>query len=111
MCGRPSLLHSQQSTPNITTLGTLTQVEAFTCDAYQEENIVQDEYFKEVFQWLQGQVCEEEGVGNISKDGLLYKLDKLCVLEGERLQLIREAYTSKVVRHFGVGKIVANLQA
>jgi hypothetical protein len=40
----------------------------------------------------------------ISKDGLLYKLDKLCVPKGEILQLIREAHTSKVARHFGVGK-------
>lgn len=43
-------------------------------------------------------------------DGLLYKLDKLCVPKGERLQRIREAHTSKVIGHFGVGKTVANLQ-
>lgn len=43
------------------------------------------------------------------QDGLLYKLDKLCVLKGECLQLIREAPTSKVARNFGVGKTVANL--
>ena len=44
------------------------------------------------------------------EDGFLYRLDKLCVPKGERLQLIREAHTSKVARHFGVGKTVANLQ-
>ena len=43
------------------------------------------------------------------QDGLLYMLDKLCVPKGERLQLIREAQTSKVARNFGVWKIVANL--
>ena len=38
------------------------------------------------------------------QDGLLYMLDKLCVPKGECLQLIREAHTSKVAGHFGVGK-------
>ena len=33
--------------------------------------------------------------------GLLYRLDKLCVLKGEKLQLIREAHTSKATGHFG----------
>lgn len=42
--------------------------------------------------------------------GKLYKLDKLCVPKGERLQLIRKAHTSKVAGHFGVGKTIANLQ-
>jgi hypothetical protein len=40
---------------------------------------------------------------------LHYKLDKLCVPKGERLQLIREAHTSKVEIHFGVGKMVVNI--
>ena len=44
------------------------------------------------------------------QDGLLYRLDKLCVAKGERLQLIRKAHISKVVGHFGVGKTMANLQ-
>jgi len=44
------------------------------------------------------------------RDGLLYRLDKLCVPKGERLPLIREDHTSKVAGHFGVGKTMANLQ-
>ena len=44
------------------------------------------------------------------QDGLLFRLDKLCVPKHERLQLIREADTCKVVGNFGVGKIVDNLQ-
>lgn len=44
------------------------------------------------------------------QDGLLHRLDKLCVPKGKRLQLIKEAHTSKVAGHFGVGKTVANLQ-
>ena len=37
-------------------------------------------------------------------------MDKICVLKGEQLQLIRESQTSKVARKFGVGKTIANLQ-
>jgi hypothetical protein len=39
------------------------------------------------------------------QDGLLYKMGKLCVPKEERVQLIREAHTSKVVGHFGVGRL------
>jgi hypothetical protein len=41
---------------------------------------------------------------------LLYKIDKLSVPKGERLQLIREAHASKVAGNFGVGKKISNLQ-
>jgi hypothetical protein len=37
-------------------------------------------------------------------------MGKLCVPKEERVQLIREAHTSKVFIHFSVGKTVANLQ-
>ena len=43
-------------------------------------------------------------------DGFPYNLEKLCVPKGERLQLMRAADTSKFVLHFGVRKIVSNLQ-
>jgi hypothetical protein len=65
-----------------------------------------------VFQQLQGQIHIEEGDDKDDynfQNGLLYKLDKLCVPKGERLQFIREAHTSKVAEHFGVGNTVANL--
>jgi hypothetical protein len=68
---------------------------------------------KEVFQKLQGQIHIDEGDKKSNyhlQNGLLYKVDKLCVPKGERLQIIKEAYTSKVARHFGVGKTIANLQ-
>jgi hypothetical protein len=42
-------------------------------------------------------------------NSLLYKIENLCVPKGELLQLIREAHTSKVARHFGVGKKISNL--
>jgi hypothetical protein len=41
---------------------------------------------------------------------LLYKLDKLYVPKGKRLQLIKKAHTSKAAGHLGVGETVANLQ-
>lgn len=40
------------------------------------------------------------------QDGLLYKL---CIPQVRRLQLMREAHTSKIARHFSVTKTVANL--
>ena len=61
---------------------------------------------------IQNQIHIEEGDGKADyhfQNGLLYKLDKLCVPKGEGLQLIKEAHTSKVVGHFGVGKTAANL--
>ena len=42
-------------------------------------------------------------------DGLLYHLGKLCIPKGERSDLIREAHTSHISGHFGVGKNLANL--
>jgi hypothetical protein len=65
------------------------------------------------FSSYKGQIHVEEGDSKVDyhlQNGLLYKLDKLCVPKGEILQLIREAHTSKVAGHFGVGKTVANLQ-
>lgn len=43
-------------------------------------------------------------------NNLLYHLGKLCVPQGERVNVIREAHTSLIVGHFGVGKIVAQIQ-
>jgi hypothetical protein len=41
---------------------------------------------------------------------LLYHLGKLCILMSERVHIIREAHTSLVSGHFGVGKTMAHLQ-
>ena len=41
---------------------------------------------------------------------LLYHLGKLCIPKGERAHIIREAHTSLIVGHFGVGKTIAQLQ-
>jgi hypothetical protein len=86
-------------------------MDPFTHDAYKEAYTKDD--FKEVFQQLQGQICVEEGDGKVDyhlQNGFLYNLKKLYVPKGERFQLTREAHTSKVARHFGVGKTVSNVQ-
>lgn len=44
------------------------------------------------------------------KDRLIYKEAQLCIPKDERLQWIHEPYTSKVVIHFGVEKILLNLR-
>ena len=43
-------------------------------------------------------------------DKLLYHLGELCIPHGERVNSIREAHTSLIVGHFGVGKTMAQLQ-
>jgi hypothetical protein len=103
---------SRPPTSKITALVTLVHMEPFTHDAYKE-TYTEDEDFKEVFRQLQGQIRIEKGDDKANyyfQNGLLYKLDKLCVPKGERLQFIREAHTSKVIGHFSVGKTVVNLQ-
>jgi hypothetical protein len=43
--------------------------------------------------------------------GKLLYLGKLCFLQGERVNMIREAHSYVVASHFGVGKTVASLQS
>ena len=43
-------------------------------------------------------------------NNLLYHLGKFCIPRDERVNVIREAHTSLISGHFGVGKIVAQLQ-
>jgi hypothetical protein len=43
-------------------------------------------------------------------DKLLYHLGKLCIPRDERVHVIREAHTSLIFGHFGIGKTVARLQ-
>jgi hypothetical protein len=103
---------SRPPTSKVTTLGNLMYMEPFTHDVYKEAYI-KDEDFQEVFQQLQGQFRVKEGDNKDDyhlRHGLLYKLDKLCVPKGERLQLIKEAHTSKVAGHFSVENTVSNLQ-
>lgn len=62
-------------------------MEPFTHDVYKDA-YSEDEDFKEMFQKLYSQIHVHDGVNTIDhhlKNGLLYKLDKLCVPKGEWL--------------------------
>lgn len=43
-------------------------------------------------------------------DKLLYHLGKLCIPKDERVHVVKEAHTSLISSHFGVGKTIAQLQ-
>ena len=71
------------------------------------EQYAQDDNFKDVYATLiQGNRVEDLDYHVHNK---LYHLNKLCVPQGERVNIIRESYTSLIVGHFGVGKKVAQL--
>jgi hypothetical protein len=75
-------------------------------DIYVEQYVV-DEDFKEVFEKL----THGAQVENYCLEGkLLYHLGKLCILTSEHIHVIREAHTSLVSGHFGVGKTMAHLE-
>jgi hypothetical protein len=77
-------------------------------ESYVEQYAL-DTDFKEVYETL----CHSNHVGELDyhvHDNLFYHLGKLCIPQGERINIIREAYSSLIAGHFGVGKTVANLQ-
>jgi hypothetical protein len=76
-------------------------------ESYVEQYALDD--FKEVYATL----CHSNQVEELDyhvHDKLLYHLRKLCIPQGERVNIIREAHSSLIAGHFGVGKMVANLQ-
>jgi hypothetical protein len=73
------------------------------------EQYALDADFKEVYETL----CHSNHVEELDyhlHNNLLYHLGKLCIPQGERINIIREEHSSLIAGHFGVGKIVANLQ-
>ena len=44
------------------------------------------------------------------QNNLLFHLGKLCIPQGQRLNVMREAHSSLISGHFGVSKTVAHLQ-
>jgi hypothetical protein len=73
------------------------------------EKYALDTDFKEVYETL----CHSNHVEELDyhvHDNLLYHLGKLCIPQGERINIIREAHSSLIAGHFGVGKTMANLQ-
>jgi hypothetical protein len=77
-------------------------------ESYVEQYAL-DTDFKEVYETL----CHSNHVEELDyhvHNSLLYHLGKLCIPQGERINIIREAHSSLIAGHFGVGKTVANLQ-
>jgi hypothetical protein len=77
-------------------------------ESYMEQYAL-DTDFKEVYETL----CHSNHVEELDyhvHNNLLYHLGKLCIPQGERINIIREAHSSLIAGHFGVGKTVANLQ-
>ena len=73
------------------------------------EQYALDDHFKDVYAtFFQGNQVEE--LDYHVHDKILYHLGKLCIPQGERVNIIREAHTSLIAGHFGVGKMVAQLQ-
>jgi hypothetical protein len=68
-----------------------------------------DADFKEVYETL----CHSNHVEELDyhlHNNLLYHLGKVCIPQGERINIIREVHSSLIAGHFGVGKTVENLQ-
>jgi hypothetical protein len=77
-------------------------------ESYVEQYAL-DTDFKEVYETL----CHSNHVEELDyhvHNNLLYHLGKLYIPQGERINIIREVHSSLIAGHFGVGKIVANLQ-
>jgi hypothetical protein len=77
-------------------------------ESYVEQYAL-DTDFKEVYENL----CHSNHVEELDyhvHNNLLYHLGKLCIPQGERINIIREAHSSLIASHFGVGNTMANLQ-
>ena len=77
-------------------------------ESYVEHHVL-DTDFKDVYATL----CQTNQVGELDyhvHDKILYHLGKLCIPQGERVNIIREEHYSLVAGHFGVGKTMENLQ-
>ena len=74
--------------------------------------VTDSDYADIVAQLTDPLVAKEDSLGDFYlKDGLLYRLELLCVPSGSyRPQLIREAHHSKVVGYFGMKKTITHLQ-
>ena len=73
------------------------------------EQYTKDEDFKEVYVSLRHGYHNEELNYRINEK-LLYHLGKICIPQSVKVHVIREAHTYLTSGHFGVGKIVAQLQ-
>jgi hypothetical protein len=90
------------------TIATILKHNSITHERYIEQ-YDKEKYFKGVYVNLSHGKRVEELNYHI-KDKLLYLLGKLCILESERVHVIREAHTSLIAGHFGVDKKITQLE-
>ena len=65
--------------------------------------------FKDIYESLTHGTQVEE-VNYHIHDRLLYHLGKLCIPKTQRAHVIQEAHSSRISRHFGVSKTMAQVQ-
>jgi len=106
--GTQNKIADMLSRPPIVATVVILQNSSLMHEGYKEQYEVDPD-----FQNIYGKLILGNEVGNNDfhvNDGLLFHLGKLCIPIGERNDLIREAHTSRISGHFGVGKTLANLQ-
>ena len=77
-------------------------------ESYVEHYAI-DADFKDVYATL----CQANQVKELDyhvHDKFLYHLGKLCIPQGEGVNIIRKAHSSLIAGYFGVGKTLENLQ-
>ena len=77
-------------------------------ESYIEQQAL-DNDFQDVYE-NQSQGNQVEELDYHLPDNFLNNLGKLCIPQGEIVNIIREVHTSLIVGHFGVSKMVAHLQ-
>ena len=86
---------------------TLLKNDSIVHESYIEQ-YAHDADFQDVYASLsEGNQVEENDYHMHKK--LLFPLGKLCIPQGEKLSVMREAHSSLIVGHFGVSKTVAHL--
>ena len=94
----------------IATIGMIMQLDPFTRELLSED-YERDEDLRGVYEKIKERVVVLMEVNEYQvQDRLLYKIGKLCIPRYRRVQLIREAHTSRVVGHFGVTKTMVNMK-
>ena len=73
------------------------------------EKYANDSDFQDVYESL-SQGNQNEELDYHVHNSLLYHLGKLCIPQGGRKNIVREAHKSLIAGHFSVGKTIVNLQ-
>ena len=76
------------------------------------ESYVEQYAFDKEFEDVYGNLIQGNQIEELDyhvHNNLLYHFGKLCIPQGERVNVIREAQTSLIVGNFGVRKTVAHI--